>query len=92
MSSCELYNTHREAVRAYCKENNLDFEKADNSVKSWNQTSVSLLHYDEEKGRAGLRDETPMPIMLIVLYEDGKLSFEQTEHTKIHLALSEAYE
>lgn len=46
-----------------------------------------LQYYDKEKGKMGLLDETPMPVVLWISRDsNGNLSFKQTEHTKKYLS------
>lgn len=43
-------------------------------------------YHDPEKGKMGLLDDTPMPLVLYIeKTSDGTLKFTQTEHTKKYL-------
>jgi hypothetical protein len=84
---CKLFIDNEAAIRAYCEKNGLDFEKAKHSPKTFGKEDIYVQHYNEEKGKFGLLDETPMPIMLKIFKTDNGLAFEQTEHTAKYLAL-----
>ena len=45
-----------------------------------------LQHIDPEKGKNGMRDETPAPVILVIKKQKDGLVFEQTEHTHKYLA------
>ncbi|WP_288738581.1 hypothetical protein [uncultured Ruminococcus sp.] len=48
---------------------------------------MALSYRDPSKGSNGLLDDTPCPLVLLICREkNGKLVFEQTEHTKKYLA------
>ena len=83
---CKMFVDWSDEIKGYCETNGYDFEKAKKLVKSWGKTNLFLLYHDPEKGKAGLCDETPMPIVLSIFKEpNGSLRFEQTEHTKKYL-------
>ncbi len=84
---CKRFNEWSMQIEKYCKENGLDFEKAKKMPKSWGKDDLMILHYDPEKGKMGLLDETPMPLALYIKKQlDGTLVFEQTEHTRKYLS------
>lgn len=84
---CKRFEDWSSQIEKYCSENGLSFEKAKKLSKSWGIDDLMLLHYDPEKGKMGLRDETPMPLALYIKKGvDGALIFEQTEHTRKYLA------
>lgn len=84
---CKLFDDWSNEIRSYCRSNNLSYEKAEKLSQCWGENFLALQHYDPEKGNAGLLDETPMPIVLMIQKKpDGTLSFEQTEYTKRYLA------
>ncbi len=73
-------------IRSYFDSNGLDFDKARKMPKSYGKSDIWVLYGDPEKGKDGLRDETPMPIVLMIDRKpDGTLVFEQTEHTRKYL-------
>ena len=83
---CKLFSAWEKDIQKYCHENGLDFTKAQQSGKCWGEGFLILQHIDPKKGRDGLRDETPAPVVLTVRKSGNSLIFEQTEHTKKYLA------
>ena len=82
---CKLFIDWENEIKAYCEENGLDFEKAKKMPKCWGKDDIWLQHHDPEKGKNGLRDETPAPIVLKISRVGSTIKFEQTEHTKEYL-------
>lgn len=83
---CKLFDDWSEEIKTFCSENSLDFDKARLMSQSWGKNFVALAYYDKNKGQNGLLDDTPMPLVLLIKREnDGKLSFEKTEHTEKYL-------
>ena len=85
---CKLFNEWSDAIRSFCRQTGLSFEKTKETVQSWNKNSLLLAYddHDPEKGKTGLLDDTPMPaVLLITKEEDGKLVFETTEFTEKYL-------
>jgi len=79
---CKLFDEWKNEIKDYCDKQGLSFEKAEKLAQSWNKTMVALSYYDSEKGKNGLLDETPCPLVLLIRREEnGELSFEQTEYT-----------
>ena len=76
-------------IEKYCRMNGLNFEKAKRLYKNFGLNNIGLLYHDPAKGNEGLRDETPMPLVLYIRKENGKLIFEQTEYTHKYIGLSE---
>lgn len=85
MIVCKLFDRYEREIQNYCLANSLDFEKVRRSVKNCGKDDIWLQHFDPEKGKMGLLDETPAPITLIIKINNGKLTFEQTEYTKKYL-------
>jgi hypothetical protein len=86
-----FFKENEPAIREYCEDTGLDFEKARKMPKSFNSNSAYVLYYDESLDkRLGLNDEIPMPIVLKITAVDVRLEFEQTEHTAKHLSLNGA--
>lgn len=84
---CKLFNDWESEIKLYCSAHGLDYEKAKRMGKSWGKNDIALQYIDKEKGKMGLLDETPAPVVLwIRKAPDGTLSFEQTEHTKRYLS------
>jgi hypothetical protein len=67
-------------------ENGLDFLKAQKAGKCWSQNFLMLQHVDPDKGRQGLLDETPAPVVLTIQKINDQLVFEQTKDTRKYLA------
>lgn len=82
---CKLFSKYEEEIKKYCNDNALDFEKAKNLPQCWGKNDIWLQHYDAEKGKNGLKDETPAPIVLKIMVNNGKVTFEQTENTKKYI-------
>lgn len=87
---CKLFNQWENEIRDYCKNNNLDFEKAKKMPKSWGKDDIALQYVDPNcnaiKKGLGLLDETPAPVVLWIKKINGNLVFEQTEYTKTYLS------
>lgn len=87
---CKQFEDWKVHISDYCKNNGLSFEKAQRMVKASNRDTLLLQHFDPNqdsvKNGLGLRDETPMPLVLIVKNRGGHLEFSQTEHTRKYLA------
>ncbi len=76
---------YKSEIESYCAENNLSVDKVFHAPRAYNSKRVILQHFDPEKGKQGLLDETPAAITLAIFLENGKLRFEQTEHTRKYL-------
>ena len=83
---CARFEEWKNEIREYCEKNNLSFQKATQMVKSSNADSLVLQHYDPKKGKKGLLDETPMPVVLWITRGKNGPIFEQTELTQKYLA------
>ena len=77
---------YADAIADYCAKNGLSFAKAKQMGRSSGKNDLYLQHLDPEKGRHGLLDETPAPVVLIMKVKNGKPLFEQTEYTRKYLA------
>ncbi len=84
---CKLFDEWSNDIEKYCVLNNLSFEKVKNLAQSWAPNKLALAYQDPDptKGRLGLLDDTPMPLVLMITKENGKLIFLQTEHTRKYL-------
>ncbi len=83
---CKLFDEWSKEIEMFCEENNLSFDKAKELSQCWGKNDLILQYYDREKGKNGLLDETPMPVVLwIKRNENGDLSFEQTEYTNKYI-------
>lgn len=84
---CELFVEWSDDIKKFCSENGYSFDKASKLSKCWGKDDLILQYHDPEKGKLGLRDETPMPVVLAIYKQpDGSLRFEQTEHTRKYLS------
>ncbi|MBD5103322.1 MAG: hypothetical protein HDT47_00450 [Ruminococcaceae bacterium] len=90
---CKMFDEWSDEIKKFCDDNGFSFEKALHLAQSWGTVRgcgrdvVVLQYFDPEKGKMGLRDETPMPVVLeIEKQENGLLQFVQTEHTQKYLA------
>lgn len=78
---------YQNEIKDYCRQQGLNFDTAEKLSQSWNKNTVALSYRDPSKGSNGLLDDTPCPLVLLIRREkNGKLVFEQTEHTKKYLA------
>jgi allophanate hydrolase subunit 1 len=77
----QLFKDHQREVEICCAENNLSAGEIFCSACSYNREQAFLQHVDHAKGAKGLLDETPAEVTLMVFLENGKLRFQQTEHT-----------
>ena len=82
---CKRFDDWSPQIEKYCIENGLNFEKAKKLSKSWGLDDLMLLHYDPEKGKMGLLDETPAPVVLWVVQTPEDLMFIETEYTRQYL-------
>ncbi len=83
---CKLFSKYENEIENYCRQNNLSFEKAKSLPQCWGKNDIWLQYHDPEKGKTGLLDETPAPIVLKIYVENGKVTFEQTEYTHKYLS------
>ncbi len=86
MSKCRIYNDHIDEIKKYCEKNRLDFNKLEKMSKCWGKDDLIFQYHDPEKGKRGLLDETPMPVVLMVFSTVNGLVFEQTECTRTYLS------
>lgn len=80
-----LFDIYEQEIRQYCKDNGLDFSKAEEMGHCWGKTRLVIQYVDPAKGEKGLWDETPAPVVLIMEIIDGKPHFEQTQYTQLYL-------
>lgn len=83
---CKLFDDWSNDIRNYCLENAFDFEKAKELSQCWGSDFLALQYHNPEKGKMGLLDETPMPVVLWIKRTSKGLVFEQTEYTKKYLS------
>lgn len=82
---CKMFSKYEKEIENYCNLNNLDFETAKKLPQCWGKNDIWLQYHDPEKGKNGLKDETPAPIVLKIFIENNSVSFEQTEYTEKYL-------
>lgn len=83
---CKLFNAYEKQIKEYCISNNINFDKVKNLPQCWGKNDIWLQYYDPEKGKQGLNDETPAPIVLKIYVDNGNVTIEQTEYTKKYLS------
>lgn len=83
---CKLFEDWSDDIHNYCQNNNFNFEKLKTLSQCWGKDFLAFQYYDRSKGKNGLLDETPLPLVLLIRREkNGDLVFEQTEYTKKYL-------
>ena len=82
---CRLFDDWANDIRSYCKQNDYDFEKVKKLSQCWGKGFLALQYHDESKGKKGLLDETPMPLVLLIRSTASGLIFEETENTEKYL-------
>lgn len=83
---CKLFSKYEKEIENYCLSNGLDFEKSKKLPQCWGKNDIWLQYHDPQKGKEGLNNETPAPIVLKIYIENGNVSFEQTENTLKYLS------
>ncbi|MBQ8568468.1 MAG: hypothetical protein IJ446_04550 [Oscillospiraceae bacterium] len=83
---CKLFEDWSDEIRTYCYNNNLSFDKVQKLSQCWGSNFLALQYHDPEKGKNGLLDDTPMPLVLLISKANNELVFEQTEYTKKYLS------
>jgi len=84
-----IIEKRRDEIKQYCKENGLAVDKVLSASGTETDDWVFLQQFDSEDGSLGLLDETPADITLKIFLENGKLRFEQTEHTRKFLGVAD---
>ncbi len=82
---CKLFSKYEEQIKQYCQDNNLDFEKAKSFPQCWGKNDIWVQFHDPMKGKKGMLDETPAPIVLKISIHNDKVQIEQTEYTEKYL-------
>jgi hypothetical protein len=82
---------YKKEIAEYCAQNGLSANKVFQSPVSYSDTRVRVLHHTPIKVKKEILSigGPPMPITLEIYLENGKLRFEQTEHTYKYLAEEE---
>jgi hypothetical protein len=88
---CELIKNHEADIKLYCEKNDLSYNTLITSILSWDEKEVSVFDStpDPEREKLGLADKVPMTAVLEIFLENGKLRFEQTEHTRKYLGVAD---
>jgi len=83
----KIFERYKKEIENYCAENNLLANKVFRSACSFNDTRVVLQHpeFNTAESVKGLADDVPAKVTLFIFLENGKLRFEQTEHTRKYL-------
>ncbi len=82
---CRLFSKYESQIKSYCIENGLDFEKLSSFPQCWGKNDIWVQYHDPSRGKNGMKDETPAPIVLIISVNGGNVTFTQTEHTGKYL-------
>lgn len=76
-----------EFVRDYCEQNNISIDKLKNERFNLSYNECVFAHPSDVKPDGLRNDMETMPkVTLVVKYENGMLSIEQTEYTKDFLS------
>jgi len=86
---CEILKNYEAEVQRYCVDNLLSYSKLINSSLSWNKRGLVAQYNDRDpkKEALGLMDNTPMPVLLEIYLENGRLRFVQTDITHKYLGV-----
>jgi len=80
----EIVKNYRAEIVKYCADNNLSANALFSSGCSEGKNDLFITGRSGlGRGKLGLMDTVPMPVTLKIFLEDGKLRFEQTEHTYV---------
>jgi hypothetical protein len=87
----KIFESYKKEIEAYCAENNLLANKVFRSACSFNDTRVVLQYpeFNTTESAKGLADDVPAKVTLLIFLENGKLRFEQTEHTRKFLGVAD---
>ena len=76
------------AIKNYCAATGLSFDKLCASSYCYGDYDLIFQYEDmENDGKPWILDETPMPVILEIYLENGKLRFVQTDITHKHLGV-----
>jgi hypothetical protein len=87
-----IIKNYKHVIEKYCEDNALSARAVFDSWKACNDKAGRVLilgEGDPERGKLGLADNVPLPVALEIYLENGKLRFEQTEHTRKYLGVTE---
>jgi hypothetical protein len=86
-----IIKKHKDEIEKYCLAKDISVGKVFSSSVSEDDESVFILApIDPERAKRGLADKVPSLVTLKIFLENGKLRFEQTEHTRKYLGAEEA--
>lgn len=86
---CMEYSQYADKIKNYCDNNGLDFSKIKKKkkmIKGCGEDDIIFQYHDPEKGKMGLLDETPAPVVLKIIRMGSNIKFEQTEYTHKYLS------
>jgi len=91
MVTGRIFKKFNNEIKAYCAENDLSFDRLCKSPCCFDNEELNILMNDSdpEREKLGLMDNIPIPTVLKILHENGKLRFVQTEHTREYLGTEE---
>ena len=86
------FKNYKDEIKKYCSLNGFDFQKLSKMSKNGDLTSMSFLYWDKSKPLkepvtidGGGGSEKLIPVLNVQKTDDGRLTFEQTEHTGKYL-------
>ncbi len=82
----DLFDKYEKEIEKYCDNNGLDFSKTKGMGYCFGKNHLIIQYVDYEKGKRGLLDETPAPVVLEMEIVEGKPQFKQTQYTKQYLS------
>ncbi|GBU20544.1 hypothetical protein R80B4_00422 [Fibrobacteres bacterium R8-0-B4] len=87
----KIFEKYKKEIEGYCTENSLLADRVFSSACSYNDTRVVLQHpeLNTVESAKGLADNVPAKVTLFIFLENGKLRFEQTEHTRRYLGVED---
>ncbi len=87
----KIFKAHKDEIRDYCVKNDLSFDKLCTSPCCYDDEELIILwdSHNLERAKLGLMDDIPMPSILEIYLENGKLRFVQTDITRKYLGVSE---
>jgi hypothetical protein len=84
-----IIKKHKDEIEKYCLTNNISVDTVFSSSLSEDDESVFILApINPERAKLGLKDKKNSTITLKIFLENGKLRFEQTEHTLKYLGVA----
>ncbi|GBU22452.1 hypothetical protein R80B4_02361 [Fibrobacteres bacterium R8-0-B4] len=87
--SSKIFNEHKDEIRDYCVKNNLSFNSLCESPWCYDNEELNILQNDSdtEREKLGMKDNIPIPTVLKIFLDGGKLRFAQTEGTRRYLGV-----